>query len=79
MSVDVRVIEADDRRSARITTPSGETTLAEVIERPNGDEPNDWELVEIHATGRRITQVYYLYSPALGRAVQHALNRRREG
>ena len=79
MSVDVRVLEAEDRRNARITTPSGETTLAEVIKRPDGHELGEWEVVDIHPTGIRRTQVHYRYDAALGRAVQHALSRRREG
>ena len=71
----VKVIE-DGRGSTQVTTESGATTLAEVT--PDGEDDNGWQVTEVHPTGMRRTSRRGSYADAIGHAVDHALNCRRE-
>lgn len=72
----VRVID-DGSGTTRVTTESGATTLAKVT--PERADAVGWRVTEIHPTGIHKHRREGSYPEALGRAVAHALERRRNG
>lgn len=76
MGAQVRVQERKNGTVA-VTTASGATTLAEIRRREAGNRR--WTVTETHPTGAAREVDCGSEREALGRAVEHALNYRRDG